>query len=169
MPERIEMSIYKLAVLVVVAILCGFLGAELDRLVMSYRSQGEPIRSSRFELINAQGEVVSSWGTNEEGEGASLSFRSRSKSIAVFGVQPGDLPFLDIRDHTGRVRATLRGNEDGSATLYFDDGGREGVVKLGSIRSDTPTPRERSWGLVVNGFLGYCGHCHCSGARPTEG
>ena len=111
-------------VLAALAVASGFLGgvlAEHRRANSSLRSTPVSVRAGRFEVVDDGGRVV-----------AELTGHA-----------------LNLLDGSGRIRATLRLEQNDNGELAFSDGKWEARAAFGFRGSDTPSQSDDDWGLVI--------------------
>jgi len=158
----------KQTVLIVSALLAGFIGGTLGTYVARTYEQAHPeevIRARSFELVDEAGNAVSFWGIDRS-QNAVLAFGSHwpkppagpsgvratrrhdnpHNQRATIGVT-GDSPFVDLRAADGetRMRLNLNGNE--KPILWMADEHRPRLW-LGIEQSDTPGPQDNDWSLI---------------------
>lgn len=111
-------------VLAALAIAAGFLGgvlAEHRRATSSLLSTPTSVRAKRFEVVDEGGRVV-----------AELTAHA-----------------LNLLDNSGRIRATLRLEQNDNGELAFSDGKWEGRAVFGFSGSDTPSQSDDDWGVLI--------------------
>ncbi len=156
----------KQIVLIVAAMLCGFLGGIFSPFVTRdlEQSHAKPlVRARSFELVNETGQVISYWGV-DKGNNAVLAFGSRRpvtptgpgqfpfelddphKQLAAIGLLGDDGPFLFFRGADGKTRVRQYLSADGKPILMMEDE-NSWRIALGIDQSDTPGPQDNDWAL----------------------
>jgi hypothetical protein len=130
------------------------------------------LRSSRFELTDNSGRVVSFWGTDRGNTVlAFLQKTSRDKEPEEYRVPPGQtsfigqnsnealavgmmstqVPFVNLQAKDGSSRAMLYLSEYQKPVLIMSDEHYEGRLVLGFISNDAPLPEDDDWALSFRG------------------
>lgn len=156
----------KQTLLLVAALVAGFVGGILGTLAIRVREQPRSeqiVRAHSFQLLGESGKVISSWGIDKDGN-ALLVFGShwpvgsgggphqpgfgledpRGQRVAI-GVL-ADSPFLFFRAPDGEKRMSMDLSIFEKPMLWMGDetGPR---MSLGVEQSDTPGPLDRNWAL----------------------
>jgi hypothetical protein len=134
---------------VLAAFLGGVLGAVLTLHVRpsdTHAAGGQPIRSTRFELIDGKGNLKALWGVDQNNRVLISFVDSKGNSrLELAASSEGQFQMLRFADADGRSRVMLTN----APTLSMGDETREAQLVLGLQRNDAPSPNdERSWGLV---------------------
>ena len=133
---------------VALSLISGFGGG-----MLSIRSQPviagsqEPVRASRFELVDGSGKTIAFWGMDSH-QCTSLAFTGGTKNeVAVLGLS-GFNAFLHLNGADGKPRARLQVGWHEKPFLNLGDEVWQGRVSLGFIAGDAPGPEDDTWGLV---------------------
>lgn len=155
----------KSTLVIVAALLAGFVGGVLGASLIRSREQSHPeqvLRARSFELVDEAGRAISFWGV-DKGQNAVLAFGSHwpkqpaghplpplddpRNQRAVFGIL-ADSPFVDLRDADGRTRIRLGLNMFEKPILWMADEFQPRMW-LGTEQSDTPGPQDNDWSLIL--------------------
>jgi len=160
----------KQTILIVTALLGGFVGGIAATIVLRGYAQPRPeqaVRARSFELVDDTGRVISYWGI-DKGQNVVLAFGSRpgtqlaegaarpvhapdglyspENQLAAIGLLANDSPFLTQSGADGKTRVRLYLSDYAKPFLLMEDetGPR---VSLGIDQSDTPGPGDNNWAL----------------------
>lgn len=157
----------KQLILVVAALLAGFLGGGASTVLFRHDPEGpsmKVVRAARFELVNQAGQVISMWGS-DKGEQVVLAFGKPDATTAVpsqsspldtlddldrqraaIGLLGDGSPFVELRSKKGPPRARMYLNEFEKPALLMDD--ETGVrLALGVEQGDVPSTDDNDWVL----------------------
>jgi hypothetical protein len=157
----------KQTILIVAALLAGFVGGVLGTRVEHTREQARPeqvVRARSFEMVDGAGRVISYWGIDKR-DHAVLAFGSYwppdktgrgdgpptlppddpDNQRVVVGVL-ADSPYVDLRGVDGKTRMRLNLSIYQKPILWMGDETWPRLW-LGIQHSDTPGPEDNDWAL----------------------
>lgn len=108
--------------------------------------ESQPIRSTRFELVDSYGNVKAVWGMDKNG-GTIIWFLDKAGTprLEIASSRDATLQMVRFADAGGRPRLALTD----APTLSMGDATREARILLGIQVNDAPSLNdERTWGLV---------------------
>ncbi|HWQ90352.1 MAG TPA: hypothetical protein VN673_01680, partial [Clostridia bacterium] len=125
--------------------------------VVTAKADAATVRAQSFELVDAEGKVIATWGRMDNDRAALTFFDEMGRPRAELGVSlKRASQRLVFWDADQRIRIALTTDANGKPALNMGDESRESRVLLGYLAEGSPPnalsstkPHSDAWGLVI--------------------
>jgi hypothetical protein len=146
--ENVSINRLRWIIVAFVAGACGSLATRVFNLENISAAPAQPLRSTRFELIDSAGRTRAVMESGDGGGAKLRFFNDAMRTPLELGLLGGQ-PYLRMNGSDGRMRVTLKLIYGEKPVLLMGDSTSEQRLSLGVVQGDSSDPKADFWALLL--------------------